>query len=298
MSKLTKFDLKAMAIQTAKAARVRVSALHWQLAQPWQRSEQLIHCKKESVLNNASVSAACYRALAVGIALFSAVLLSACANQTRVQGQGPIVEQRYQLNGIDRVHFSGRGEVRILPSEDSVLVVSAARNVQSALDIDFNDDRLKAGPQRHVYFSSDSRPVYTLYVNDLERLSISGAMSIIADELRGDELTLSVSGRAEVDMRVEASVLILRSSGSAEINATGLVDQLEIRTSGSVRLEASDLLARHVDIATSGSSRVTIWAEESIDIRSSGSTRVRYRGQPLVSQSVSGSSSVEALNES
>ncbi|PTY36179.1 hypothetical protein BGP77_02380 [Saccharospirillum sp. MSK14-1] len=248
-------------------------------------------------MNNAFVSSALYRALAIGIGLFSAMFLSACANQTRVQGKGPVVEQRYELNGIERVYFSGRGEVRILPSDDSVLVVSAARNVQEALSINISDDRLKAGPQRHVYIASDSRPVYTLYVNELEHLGVSGAMSITADELRGNELTLSVSGRAEVDMRVEASLLTLRSSGSAEITATGLVDQLEIRTSGSVRLEGSDLLARHVDIATSGSSRVTIWAEESIDIRSSGSTRVRYRGQPLVSQSVSGSSSVEALND-
>ncbi|MFG1497584.1 head GIN domain-containing protein [Saccharospirillum sp. HFRX-1] len=248
-------------------------------------------------MNNAPVSSAFYRTLTVGLALFSALLLSACANQMRVQGQGPIVEQRYELNGIDRVHFSGRGEVRILPSDESVLVVSAARNVQSALDIDINDERLKAGPQRHVYFSSDSRPVYTLYVNDLERLSVSGAMSIMADELRGEELTLSVSGRAEVDMNVEATALNIHCSGSADITARGLVDQLEIHTSGSVKLEGGDLLARHVDIATSGSSRVTIWAEESLNIRSSGSTRVRYRGQPLVSQSVSGSSSVEALDD-
>lgn len=229
--------------------------------------------------------------------VLSAILLSACVSPMTIQARGPVVEQRYQLNGIDRVYFYGSGEVRILPSKESVLVVSAARNVQEVLDIDISDDQVKAGPQRRVRLPSDSSPVYTLYVNELDHLSVSGYMSVKADQLSGEQLSLSVSGRATVDMRVTATALNIRSSGSAEITATGLVDQLKVRTSGSLKLAGSDLLARQVEIASSGSARVTIWAEESLDIRSSGSTRVRYRGQPVVSQSISGASSVEALND-
>lgn len=234
---------------------------------------------------------------ATGLLMVSAVVLSACVNQVTVESGGPVVEQRFDLRGIDRVYFSGRGEVRILPSNESVLVVSATQPVQQALDIDIRDDRLKAGPKHRMRIATDSRPVYTLYVNELDRISVSGAMLITADQLRSDDLTLSVSGRAEVDMRVEATTLTINCSGSADIKVEGLVDHLDVNTSGSVRLEAGDLLARAVDISTSGSSRATIWAEESLHIRSSGSTRVRYRGQPLVSQSISGSSSVEALDE-
>jgi len=248
-------------------------------------------------LNPISESQSTRRLYAIALLMVSTLLLSACVGPMTVRASGPVVEQRYELNGIDRVYFSGGGEVRILPSNESVLVVSAARNVHQALDIDINDDRLKAGPQRRVRIPSSSSPVYTLYVNELDRLGVSGYMTVIADQLRGEELTLSVSGRAEVDMNIEATALNIHCSGSADITARGLVDQLDIHTSGSVKLEGSDLLARHVDIATSGSSRVTIWAEESLDIRSSGSTRVRYRGQPLVSQSISGSSSVKALGE-
>lgn len=237
------------------------------------------------------------QSLATVVLLVGVVVLSGCVSQTTIEASGPIVEQRYDLHGIDRVYFSGRGELRILPSNESVLVVSAAQNVQQALDIDINDDRLRAGPKHRVRFPADSRPIYTLYVDELERVSISGSMSITADQLRGDDLTLSVSGRADVDMRVEAETLTINCSGSADIKAAGLVNHLDVNTSGSVRLEAGDLLAREVEISTSGSSRATIWVEDRLHVRSSGSTRVRYRGQPLVSQSVSGSSSVEALNE-
>lgn len=226
-----------------------------------------------------------------------AAALSGCVSQQAVRAVGPMTEQRYELGSIERVSFSGRGDVRIVPSNESVLVVHGAPNVLDALSINISDDRLKAGPRYRYYIPSDSQPTYTLYLNELDRLSVSGSMTIIADELKGDDLTLSVSGRAEVTLNIDASVLTIRCSGRADITATGLVDQLEIHTSGSVDVKAQDLLARQVTMSTSGSSRATIWAEESLEVRSSGSTRVQYRGQPRVSQSVSGSSSVEALKE-
>ncbi|WP_157954315.1 head GIN domain-containing protein [Saccharospirillum mangrovi] len=230
--------------------------------------------------------------------LAAAWLLSGCIGPMTIHARGPDVEQRYALGELERASFSGRGDVRLVPSNESVLVVSAPQNILDVLDIEVRQGRLNAGPRHGVRLSHTTpAPVYTLYVNELERLDFSGSMVVHADQLNTHSLRLSGSGAVKGDLRVNVSELSIHGSGSVDLTLTGQTDTLDVHGSGAVRLDATDLLARSVELYSSGSAHVSVWAEESLKVHSSGSTRVRYRGQPLVSQSISGSSSVEALDD-
>lgn len=229
--------------------------------------------------------------------VLTSLLLTACAGPTAIRPSGPLIERSYPLPPLSRVSFYHVGDVRVVSADESMLVVSASQNVQDVLDIDINDQRLKVGPFRGYHLTRAARPSYTLYINELERLDLSGSMSVQADRLVVQALTLAASGSVKGDLQVVAETLHVSGSGSINLTLTGQVEQLEVHGSGSIKLNSQDLLARRVEVRSSGSSNISVWAEDSLDIHTSGSTRVRYRGQPRVSQSVSGSSSIEALDD-
>lgn len=231
------------------------------------------------------------------IPILAALLLTACVSPSSIRGTGPLIEKSYPLESINRAVFFGSGEVHIVPSRKTSLVITAAQNVHEVLSVEVDSESLKVGPQHGIHLARSAKPAYTLYLNELEHLDLSGSMSVYADHLDGDQLSVNASGGVDGELLIQAQELTVRGSGSINLTLSGQTDRFHVHGSGSVKVDAGKLLARWVDLDLSGSSKITVWADDSLDVHSSGSTRVQYRGQPRISQDVSGSSSIEAWEE-
>lgn len=227
----------------------------------------------------------------------SLFLVSACAAPGSTQPQGPTVEQRYDLDAISRASFSGRAELHLVPSNETALVISAARNIIEALDVEVRGRHLSVEPKAGVQLSRSASPVYTLYVDRLQRLDLDGAVALSGEQRGSGDFSIHVSGSVSGELAVTVPSLNVASSGSVELSLSGQTDHLDIDSSGSVRLDATNLLARTAQLDSSGASHLDIWVEDNLDISSSGATRVRYRGQPRINQNTSGASSITALDD-
>lgn len=132
----------------------------------------------------------------------------------------------------------------------------------------------------------------------LSKISIGGSASVIAKSiLKGNELTLSVSGSGNLTGQVSINQLKTRVSGSGSLYISGKTDNQSIRISGSGNIGAFDLVSTSANIRISGSGSARIRVKDAISARISGSGSVRYKGNPskIISKS-SGSGSVRSAN--
>lgn len=128
-------------------------------------------------------------------------------------------------------------------------------------------------------------------------LGVSGAAEVTSENfIEGENLELSISGSANMDIAAVVDQLDVSVSGQANVTLEGEADQLDYRLSGAGNLFAFDLLSRETFIRISGSGGAEVSPTELLDVRISGSGTVKYKGTPsTVNQSISGSGSVEKV---
>jgi hypothetical protein len=114
-----------------------------------------------------------------------------------------------------------------------------------------------------------------IFAPDLNRIEVSGASRVDADD-------------------IDAPSLHLVLSGASRIQIDGAVDDLEIDASGASRVEGEGLVAATLDVHLSGASRATIEVTDSAEGDLSGASRVDLAGDhnPDVDVDVSGGSSI------
>lgn len=111
----------------------------------------------------------------------------------------------------------------------------------------------------------------------LDRLDVSGAVTLTARDLKGPRLA------------VEAS-------GASELSLAGAVERLTLDVSGASDVKALGLAADDARVEVSGASEVKLRAERSLTVDASGASDVRYAGQPAtVEVDRSGASDVAAI---
>jgi hypothetical protein len=104
---------------------------------------------------------------------------------------------------------------------------------------------------------------------------------------------VDVSGSGSVDANgLQTERLDIAISGSGKVTASGNADDLEIRISGSGDYLGEGLKSKRADVDISGSGRAVIAVSEKLDADVSGSGSIQYIGEPRVQQHVSGSGSV------
>jgi hypothetical protein len=228
------------------------------------------------------------------VALLVAPLAGCSALMEPVVGSGVSATAGRAVGDVKEVSLTGIGELMILQGEKPGLMVTADDNVLPLLETDSDDDKLKIRIKSGFAVTTKTPITYTLTVRRLEKLSLSGAGTAIADRLAGGTFTLKVSGSGGVtirDLSVEKLAADLSGSGTATV--AGTADKFTASVSGSGGIDASLLKARTADVTVSGSGSVAAWPADALKARVSGSGSVRYKGSPKVDQKTSGSGRVK-----
>jgi hypothetical protein len=126
-----------------------------------------------------------------------------------------------------------------------------------------------------LYLSGSGKMVAETPIESGElEMKVSGSGKIEIDELRGDELDVSISGSGDVYLKGSADEMELSISGSGGLHAAGLkVGEADVRLSGSgsCEIDATDEL----NAAISGSGKVHYFSNPQVDAAVSGSGKVR-----------------------
>ncbi len=138
--------------------------------------------------------------------------------------------------------------------------------------------------------------MYVTLVN-FKGASISGSGRLTnSNNLKGDNVKLSVSGSGKINLYLESKTLDTHISGSGRINLEGKTNEMKLHISGSGSVNAIDFSTNILDAHISGSGSAKVNVKDEIDAHISGSGNIRYKGNPSkIREKVNGSGSVRSL---
>jgi len=234
----------------------------------------------------------------ITVLLFLVALVLTACNVGIIKGSGDLITETRQVSNFDRIALSGSGEVNVTQGGSESLTIETDDNVMKHVKAEVKNGVLTLGFEEGVNLISPSRLVFTVGVDDLTGLTISGSGDIESDRIETDRLDVTVSGSGDVQIAdLTASEVKANISGSGEIYLDGEAAAQDVSISGSGKYLAGDVCSASVMVSISGSGDATVCATATLDTSISGSGSVNYYGRPAINSSGSGSGEVNSLGE-
>lgn len=218
------------------------------------------------------------------------------------------------FNGIDASYAF---EITVKKGSTEALTIEANDDVMPYVRSEVKNGILYLYLEKDIPNSVRNKTVNaTVIMKDLEKVSLSGACKIKANDLFTPKtFNASCSGASSIAINVNTGKLSIKASGTSElqINASvtddtkmnlsgssnvdliGSAKSLSLDMSGSSNFKAGDFITETSTIKSSGSSKVLVNVTKTLNISSSGSSAVDYKGSPSVSVNSSGSSKVKKI---
>jgi hypothetical protein len=223
-------------------------------------------------------------------------------NTERVIGSGVLKEENRTVKGFNRIRIEAGGVAEITQNQanspDS-LTVACDENLLPYIISEVQAGELHIFVKPGVSLAPRQTVHYTITVNSLVGLNVSGSSEAKMTQWTGDQLLIQASGMGKITLgNLQLNRLLVKTSGSGAVSVSGQITGLEVDMSGSSHLAAENLQSRVAKVQLSGSGAALIWVTESLEARISGSASLRYYGTPpTINQNTSGSASVQGLGQ-
>lgn len=251
----------------------------------------------------------------VGLGLL--LVITGCTDVVR--GNGNIVTEEYDVSGFNRLDVSSAVRVGLSQDGEESVSVETDANLIRYLEVEERGDTLYVGLNDHArrLNISPSRGItFTVGVDELEAIDMSGASVLAAGALESNDFELSISGASDVEIealhveaaRIDASsssnlsigdlqteALEVAANGSSTIEVSGEAAEQVADVVGDSHYEAGDLQSEEAHVSLSGASDARLRVSDTLDVDASGASSAGYYGDPIVSQKLSGASDLERL---
>jgi Putative auto-transporter adhesin, head GIN domain len=222
---------------------------------------------------------------------FLALSLTACFDY---EDEGPLQyqEERFTITDFDRLEIGDAFIIRVTEGNYFSVEVRGDRRNLDDLDV------YKSGSTLVVRYDEYENRRHETYI-DIVMPSMSAAVfsgatnSVITgfDDL--ELLNLSLSGASVSQIDIEASQLILNLSGASVADLRGAVVNLNAEVSGASSIKAFTMPVVNAHLNVSGASVAKVTVSENLDAIVSGASTVFYRGNPVITEEVTGGSSLQ-----
>jgi len=224
----------------------------------------------------------------VAILFITGLALTGCAS-------GPYDTQSFDVGDFDSIRIDTFGEFIIEQADEESLSVEAPRDYLRYIVAEVEGDTLVIRTRRGFFGGPVRRAVFTLNVNNLEDISLTGAGAIRVYELETDVLDINLTGAGSIevdDLTTDRLEVNLTSAGA--IIVAGSAEDQYVKLTGVGSYEAGDLRTEDTEVLMTGAGSAVVWAEEDLDIEITGVGSVTYFGSPDVYQNITGLGSVNS----
>jgi len=197
----------------------------------------------------------------------SQVVSSSTGTSTR--DSGDVTSESRDVSGFDEVEMIGTGNLSIQQTGSESLTVEAEEDVLPKIRTEVVDGRLILGPEPGTTLNTTGPINYTLTVENLNALNLSGTGNIDAQDISTDNLAVTITG-------------------AGAVKAAGETESQDVRISGVGSYQAGDLESKVAKINITGAGSAIVNVSEELDATVSGTGSVQYIGDPTVNQNVSG----------
>jgi hypothetical protein len=211
--------------------------------------------------------------VAVGVTLLLHYdVFQSSSQSTATQGSGAAAAQTRTVSAFRSVELAGTNNVTILVGGKQLVVVRGDDNLLGHVTTNVRDGRLVVGTRGS--FSTASPMSVEIGVPALDALTLSGSGTVVADNIRAQNLIVTLTGSG-----------LLRAGGTA--------NRLDVSLGGSGDAQLEQLVARDVHAVLSGSGRIVVHATSKLDASVPGTGTILYSGNPAnVKTNVSGQGAI------
>jgi hypothetical protein len=193
----------------------------------------------------------------------------------QLRGSGNVTTETRAVGAFTAIDVSGVGEVIITQGDTAQLTVETDDNLQQILLSEVRDGTLHLGiiPNAGLNLTDATRMIFTVTVQELTQITLSGAATISVSAFSGDQV------------RVD-------HSGAGMVTLSGAVVEQDVTLSGAGSYDGAALLSERATVDLSGLGNVVVNVREQLDATVSGMGSIEYIGSPELHENVTGLGSI------
>ena len=199
--------------------------------------------------------------------------------------------------GITKVRLDCPGELEIHQgSPESLKITTDANLLPLVLNLVRGDVlTLSTAPGPTI---EPTRTIsFSLTVKDLKQFGLTGSGTTTIDRAASSDLKLMISGSGQITAHnVTVDNLMMEMSGTGRIDVDGHCQSENVTVSGTGRCGARGVSAQSASVNLSGVGTIDVNVAKKLDVTLAGPGSVHYWGSPVVSKTISGVGSVEAMH--
>lgn len=225
--------------------------------------------------------------------VLSAFVLTSCNFDMAINaenGNGDVMTKTRNVEDFSGVRGSAGLDVYLEEGSEQKVVVEADSNLHEFIETEVVNGVLKIRTKRNIN-RAKSKKVYVTYteLNTVE--ASSGADVIGSDVIRAEELSISSSSGADLEIEVDARELTAKTSSGADIKVSGRAKYLTADASSGSDINARNLETLKVRAEVSSGADIVVNVKESLDAKASSGGDIKYYGDPVTVNKKDGKSS-------
>jgi len=215
------------------------------------------------------------KTLQITLIVLLGLALSGCniASSPWVQGSGNVTTEQREVGAFSTIDVADIGEVVIVQGDADGLTVATDDNLQAVVLSEVRGDTLHLTVRSNTKVSQVTQLIFTVTVKELKAITLSGAGTVSAPDLSGDQL------------RVD-------HSGAGTVTVGGTVREQWVTLSGVGSYEGAALISERATVDLSGIGSAVVQVRDRLDATVSGAGSIAYIGSPELHERVSGVGSV------
>ncbi|HEV7414118.1 MAG TPA: head GIN domain-containing protein [Casimicrobiaceae bacterium] len=207
-----------------------------------------------------------------------------------------VLRETRAVTGFSRIEIDGQADITLRQgtTEGLILEATAQGLKQIQTEVRGRTLRISLVDQSHWWQwmtggSATRTPRITIDLIQIERIEAAGAVNILADSLKANDLRLDFAGACKLKIGdLQATKLLLDGAGAIKVEIAGKVAEQSIDLSGAGSYQAVDLISDSIALQVSGAGKAIVNARTLLKADISGAGLVEYAGNPRLEQEVSG----------
>ncbi len=228
--------------------------------------------------------------------LSSVLALSACQVSINGSSTDSISKER-ELEGVSKLRISGVFNLYLTQSDDESMTLDGSSELLEKLKVTQEGDLLILEMEEFNTGFFDSKDLrVNLSLSDLKELDFEGVGNVQTTEVfTVEEATIRGAGVGNLDLEFEAKELTVDLNMVGTMTLKGQADRVFLKNEGIGKLDAEKLIARNMDLISSGIGKVEVHCVGDLSVQVDGIGKVSYSGNPnVIKKEISGIGKVEA----
>lgn len=197
-----------------------------------------------------------------------------------VTGNGEVQEMEREVNDdFDQIEVSRGLDVYLTQGDELSITVEADSNLHDIIMTEVENNTLYIFSEENIN-RSRAQKIHVTF-KDLSRLECSSGSDVYStNTIKADDLELSTSSGADMEVSVDASVVDCSASSGSDLRVSGRTNKLYANASSGSDIKAGDLISETCDAKASSGADITVNATAELTAKASSGADIKYYGNP------------------